>query len=66
MRGIEELVNPDRPGRGPRDVRWDHGVKRYGMPEEIAELVLFLLSDRAAYITGTAVSIDGGVMTGVG
>jgi NAD(P)-dependent dehydrogenase (short-subunit alcohol dehydrogenase family) len=33
---------------------------RRGEPEDIAEIVLFLCSDRAAYITGTAFPIDGG------
>ena len=32
---------------------------RAGTPEEVAELVLFLLSDKASYITGTTVTIDG-------
>ncbi|HOW16861.1 MAG TPA: SDR family oxidoreductase, partial [bacterium] len=33
---------------------------RIGTPEEIANLVLFLLSDKASFITGSLVSIDGG------
>jgi NAD(P)-dependent dehydrogenase (short-subunit alcohol dehydrogenase family) len=33
---------------------------RYGRPEEIAELALFLASDAASFITGAALSIDGG------
>ena len=33
---------------------------RLGRPEEIANMVLFLASDEAAYITGQAFSIDGG------
>ncbi len=34
-------------------------MKRLGTPEEVAELVNFLLSDQAGYMTGTLVSIDG-------
>jgi len=36
-------------------------MKRMGTAEEVARLVLFLLSDDSAYITGAEVSIDGGV-----
>ncbi|GBQ22018.1 short-chain dehydrogenase [Gluconacetobacter sacchari DSM 12717] len=34
---------------------------RVGKPEEVAEVVLFLLSDRASFITGETICIDGGV-----
>jgi NAD(P)-dependent dehydrogenase (short-subunit alcohol dehydrogenase family) len=37
-----------------------HPLGRVGQPEEIAALVLFLLSDEAAWITGATVPIDGG------
>jgi 3alpha(or 20beta)-hydroxysteroid dehydrogenase len=36
-------------------------MKRQGTAEEVARLVLFLLSDESAYITGAEVAIDGGV-----
>ncbi len=36
-------------------------MKRMGTAEEVARLVLFLLSDDSAYITGAEISIDGGV-----
>lgn len=34
---------------------------RIGRPEEIADLVLYLLSDKSAFITGQAIRIDGGL-----
>jgi len=33
---------------------------RVGRPEEVANAVLFLASDEASFITGTALSVDGG------
>jgi NAD(P)-dependent dehydrogenase (short-subunit alcohol dehydrogenase family) len=37
-----------------------HPLGRVGSPEEIAELIFFLASDKAGWITGETVSIDGG------
>ena len=36
-------------------------LKRFGTAEEVAGLVLFLLSDASRYITGAEVAIDGGI-----
>lgn len=36
-------------------------VGRYGEPEDIANLVTFLVSPRAGYITGTVIPVDGGL-----
>lgn len=35
-------------------------MRRLGKPEEVADLVSFLVSDKAAYITGQVIGIDGG------
>lgn len=35
---------------------------RLGSPEDVAELALFLMSDKASWITGTAMTIDGGIL----
>jgi NAD(P)-dependent dehydrogenase (short-subunit alcohol dehydrogenase family) len=35
-------------------------LNRYGLEEELAEAVFFLCSDRASYITGQILAVDGG------
>lgn len=35
-------------------------VKRVGKPEEVAQAILFLASDKAPFITGTTIGVDGG------
>jgi glucose 1-dehydrogenase len=41
-------------------------LHRIGSPEEVAKLVAYLASDAAAYITGTTIFIDGGLMRQTG
>ena len=58
---IETDANPDE---GERSARIKAGVPlgRYGQPSEVAELVAFLASPAAAYITGAQILIDGGML----
>jgi NAD(P)-dependent dehydrogenase (short-subunit alcohol dehydrogenase family) len=39
-----------------------HPLKRIGQPEEIAQVVMFLASDYASFMTGETVCVDGGLM----
>ena len=41
-----------------------HPLGRHGYPADVVEAILFLASDRATWITGTTLPIDGGVLAG--
>jgi 3-oxoacyl-[acyl-carrier protein] reductase len=37
-----------------------NAVNRFGKPDEVAAAIAFLVSERASYITGVSVNVDGG------
>jgi 3-oxoacyl-[acyl-carrier protein] reductase len=53
-----------RPAEVERMISEDVPLQRFGRPEEIADLIVFLSSDRAAFITGACVVADGGQTRG--
>jgi 3-oxoacyl-[acyl-carrier protein] reductase len=59
----------EREGRSEDEVRAAHVATipagRYGQPEELGTLVAFLASERASYITGQLVAVDGGLIAGL-
>jgi NAD(P)-dependent dehydrogenase (short-subunit alcohol dehydrogenase family) len=51
----------NNPGKVHQDSIDMHLLKRIATPEEIGELIAYLCSDKAAFMTGQAVRIDGGL-----
>ncbi len=47
-----------------RDFVWDTPMRRFGTPEEVAAVVVMLASDESSYMTGSEVTIDGGILAG--
>jgi NAD(P)-dependent dehydrogenase (short-subunit alcohol dehydrogenase family) len=62
------VPNPDESPIGTPDyaeavVPWTP-LRRIGVPEDIAEVAAFLLSDRASFVTGQCLTVDGGFLLG--
>ena len=53
----------------PREIEeaWVHQapLRRVGRPEELANVVVFLASERASYVTGVSLAVDGGITKGL-
>ena len=57
-----EGVDPER-----IEQRWasQAPLGRVGLPEEFADVVVFLASERAGYVTGVSIAVDGGIVKGL-
>ncbi len=60
MRSIEEMFAPGHPGQAKEQVQGAVPLGRYGNPEEVADVMLFLASDQSSYCTGGVYMVDGG------
>jgi len=61
-----DSADAKRTARSPDEVRLERvaeiALKRYGRPEEFGDVVAFLASDRASFLTGITVAVDGGTL----
>jgi NAD(P)-dependent dehydrogenase (short-subunit alcohol dehydrogenase family) len=61
--GAESVDALDIPPRGAQlEPLAPQAMKRFGAPREVAESVVWLVSDRSSFVTGTALSVDAGAM----
>jgi 3-oxoacyl-[acyl-carrier protein] reductase len=58
---LTDGVSVNVPAKQQEEYKHYCALSRVGTPEEVAELVAFLASDRARYINGQAIVVDGGI-----
>lgn len=62
VRFLESSYYPQDPEKGKKVITSGTALKRYGTPEEVAALMLFLAGDESRYCTGGVYMVDGGLM----
>jgi len=63
----EKLATAEGVNKAEIQERWARQVplRRIGTPEEFASVAVFLASERASYITGSSIAVDGGLVRGL-
>jgi len=61
MRSLEENIKLPTPDMAKNRIEKGCPMKRYGTPEEVAQMILFLASDESRYCTGGVYMVDGGI-----
>ena len=65
MQDVENMIAPATPADARSNFKAFVPLGRYGAPEEVANVIAFLASNEASYITGAAYIVDGGFTAGV-
>jgi NAD(P)-dependent dehydrogenase (short-subunit alcohol dehydrogenase family) len=60
MRSLEEAFMPGHAGQAKEDIQSRIPLGRYGAPEEVADVMIFLASDQSRFCTGGVYMVDGG------
>ena len=64
LRHAAGLSNPENPDAALAEFAQTHPIRRLIQPEDVANVVLFLASDKAGVVTGITVPVDGGILSG--
>jgi 3-oxoacyl-[acyl-carrier protein] reductase len=59
---IQTAMTDKLPEAVKQEMKSQIPLGRFGVPEDVARAILFLVSDRASYITGQVINIDGGMV----
>ncbi len=64
MTPLNEKICREHPNPDELIESWNraHPLGRFGQPQEVAEVVLFLASDRSSFVTGDIIRVDGGLV----
>ena len=60
MRSLEEGLMPGESDQAKDLMLSNIPLGRYGKPEDVAKVMLFLASDDSSFVTGSVYSVDGG------
>ena len=64
-RGLQQELGVQTEEEARRLAARKNSLNRFGKPEELANAIVFLCSERASYITGVSLNLDGGRLKGL-